>query len=97
MCSTIYIGISLYTNQKRLEDSNLSQERRDKLENRLDKVTKRIDSLIKDFAENIGYHFVDTTNIADVYAGYNKMFDARESDLKEDSNLRQQINLIASL
>ncbi len=93
-CVPPYTLALAYTQtKKRLEDSNLSQERRDKLENRLDKVTKRIDSLIKDFAENIGYHFVDTTNIADVYAGYNKMFDARESDLKEDSNLRQQIKL----
>ena len=92
-CVPPYTLALAYTKTKdRLENTILSDDKREHLQKRLEKVTNRIDSLINDFAQNIGYHFVDTTNIADVYSGYNKMFDAREADLPEDSTLRQQIN-----
>ncbi|MDR0967732.1 MAG: hypothetical protein LBL75_02785 [Rickettsiales bacterium] len=60
---------------------------------RLEKLGARMDGLNADFATNSGYYFADTTNIADVYDGYNKMFDARQPDLdvQEDKEKIKQI------
>jgi hypothetical protein len=74
-----------------LNDNSLSDQDREFYVRRLDNVTKHIDSLITDFADKIGYHFVDTTNVAGVYAGYKEMFDVRERDLEPDSFLANQI------
>jgi hypothetical protein len=63
------------------------------LGSRLEKLARRIDDLTAGFATNSGYYFADTTNIADVYDGYNKMFDARSTDLdkEKDAEKVQQI------
>ena len=60
---------------------------------RLEKLSTRIDSLINSFATNSSYYFADQTNIADVYDGYNKMFDARSADFdkEKDATKIQQI------
>ena len=81
-----YIGT-----KKKLADNNLNDDNRQYFQDRLNKISGRIDSLINDFATSVGYHFADPTNIADVYAGYNEMFDAREPDLDENSDLIRQI------
>lgn len=78
--------------REKLNNGDLSSAERIKFQNRLDKISNRIDSLVNDFANNVGYHFVDTTNIADVYAGYNEMFDAREPDLEQGSDEVAQIH-----
>ena len=74
-----------------LASDGLGDQERQTLENQQKRISDRIDSLINDFSAQVGYHFVDTTNIADVYAGYNEMFDAREPDIT-DANLRSQIS-----
>lgn len=42
----------------------------------------RIDYLIKNFAEKSDYFYSDPSNIADVYAGYRKMCEVRNKDLR---------------
>ena len=73
--------------------------------NMLDVVRKRIDELTDQFAlfhgnsvepsvhgQGIVFNFVDTTNIADSYAGYDKMFAARMEDFQNDqSNPRNNL------
>lgn len=82
-----YIGT-----KEKIADNNLPDSQRVYLQSRLDKIAGRIDRLIEDFSTNAGYYFVDPTNIADVYSGYREMFDVREPDLPEGSDLRDQIN-----
>lgn len=82
-----YIGT-----KEKIADNNLPDSQRVYLQSRLDKIAGRIDRLIEDFATNAGYYFVDPTNIADVYSGYREMFDVREPDLPDGSNLGIQIN-----
>lgn len=45
-------------------------------------LAMRIDYLIKHFAEKSDYFYSDPSNIADVYAGYRKMCDVRNKDLR---------------
>lgn len=78
--------------KERLAETDINSETREKLTRYQERIAERIDSLIGDFAIKIGYSFVDTTNIADVYSGYKEMFDAREPDVPENSSLRNQIN-----
>ena len=78
--------------KEKLEGEGLPDDQREYLQRRLDKISKRIDKLIEDFATYIGYFFIDPTNMADVYAGYKEMFDVREPDLPEGSDLRTHIN-----
>ena len=61
----------------------LSKNKEDKkLSKRFTLLAKRIDYLIKNFAKKAGYFYSDPSNIADVYAGYRKMCDVRNKDLK---------------
>jgi hypothetical protein len=52
---------------------------------RLSALAERIDDLIDNFASRTGYWYADPSNIADAYAGYGKMFDARRADLEPDA------------
>ena len=54
---------------------------RDAALNRFAVIASRIDYLSNDFANQMGYFYADPSNIADVYAGYKKMFEVRAVDL----------------
>lgn len=46
-------------------------------------LAKRIDYLINNFAKKVDYFYSDPSNIADVYAGYRRMCQIREKDVRE--------------
>ena len=52
--------------------------------NKLNTVAERIDTLSTDFHINIGFYYADPSNIADVYDGYKKMFQARIQDVSDE-------------
>ena len=52
--------------------------------NKLNTVAERIDTLSTDFHTNIGFYYADPSNIADVYDGYKKMFQARIQDVSDE-------------
>ena len=54
-----------------------------KNQDRFHLLAARIDKLILDFKNKVDYYYADPSNIADVYAGYNKMCDVRAKDLVE--------------
>ena len=56
------------------------------LRTRLAKLSQRMDLLSSQLKDQVGYYYVDTTNIADVYDGYNFMLDTRRADLDEQKD-----------
>ncbi|MBR0212577.1 MAG: hypothetical protein IJQ55_03140 [Alphaproteobacteria bacterium] len=92
------LGTSLlakaYNELKRIlkdEDNKLSAEDREYYERTQNKVTERIDTLIHDLANQVGYHLVFQETIADCYSGYLEMFEARAADLKPNDKLHKEI------
>ena len=53
------------------------------LQARLEQLSQRMDILSSQLKDKVGYWYVDTTNIADAYDGYNFMLDTRRADLDE--------------
>lgn len=54
------------------------------------KITARADDVITQYAKGEGYFFVDVTNAADVYKGYEALFAARYND--GDDNIKENID-----
>jgi hypothetical protein len=74
-------------------------EKRRRLESQKAALAARMDKLSEDFARPSGpdaHRFVDWTNIADVYSGYNKMFRARMKDLEWEEKNKEKIEFILS-
>lgn len=57
-------------------------QRREEYSKRFSTLATRIDFLIDNFSSMTGYYYADPSNIADVYAGYMKMFDVRSPDVR---------------
>lgn len=79
------------TYKNSLAQNNLSK----KYNNRLAKITNRIDELVENFANNTGFFFADISNISDTYEGYKKMFQVRlksfgSKDFDEKGELYKQ-------
>ncbi len=66
--------------KKRIEDKSGDEN---VLKARLEKLAQRMDLLSSQLKDQVGYYYVDTTNIADAYDGYNFMMDTRRADLDE--------------
>ena len=75
-----------YIEVKKLIATTNSKKKKDLLLKRFATLASRIDSLILDFSNELNYFYADSSNIADLYHGYQYMMKVRSADLKEQEN-----------